>query len=57
MGDVVGISDLQAGGLIAGEDVMSSELFLDSNDGQLDPELSPYNLQFAQFDILILMVS
>jgi hypothetical protein len=49
VGDVVGISDLQAGGLIAGEDVMSSELFLESTDGQLDPELSPCNLQFAQF--------
>jgi hypothetical protein len=49
VGDVVGISDLQAGGLIAGEDVTSSELFLDSIDGQLDHDLCPYNLQFAQF--------
>lgn len=49
VGDVIGITDLQAGGFIVGEDVISSELFLDCADGQLDHELSPHNLQYAQF--------
>jgi len=49
VGDVIGISDLQTGGFIAGDDVISSELFLECADGQLDSELSPHNLHFAQF--------
>jgi len=49
VGDVIGITDLQAGGFIAGEDVISSELFLDCADGMLNHEMSPHNLQFAQF--------
>ena len=46
---MIGIADLQAGGFLVGEDVISSELFLDCFEGQLDTDVSPHNLQYAQF--------
>ena len=49
VGDVIGITDLQSGSFICGEDVINSALFLDCPDVQLNPEQSPHNLQYAQF--------
>ena len=52
IGDVIALADLEAGGFVIGDDVVSDELSLAQVEDPFLPALAPHELELAQFGIV-----